>query len=120
MSKIHACTICNSEFKNSRSLYSHKYKYHPRTLSSTTDSEEEQKMNYDINDRESNNQNESNFGTLSKQGNFSQNETKVNKNKSLKPYIKRLPKLFRITGDVLDDIKYLKKAVRIKPNENIS
>ena len=34
-------------------------------------------------------------------------------------YIERLPKLFRITGDVLNDIKYLKKAVNVKQIQNI-
>ena len=30
MSQTYSCSICKSTFKNSRSLYSHKYKYHPK------------------------------------------------------------------------------------------
>ena len=33
MSQIFSCSFCNSTFKNSRSLYSHKYKYHPKDSS---------------------------------------------------------------------------------------
>ena len=44
----------------------------------------------------------------------------MNKNKSLRPYTKRLPKLFKITGVVLNDIKYLKKAVSMRQKQNIS
>ena len=31
-----ACSTCDSKFKNSRSLYSQKYKYHPKSLGLTT------------------------------------------------------------------------------------
>ena len=55
-----------------------------------------------IND--SDNDNTSNIKRVSEQSNSS-------RKKSLKPYIKRLPKLFRITGDVLDDIRYLNKTI---------
>ena len=120
MSKIFACTICNSEFKNSRSLYAHKYKYHPKASTSTADSEEIQNMKYEINDNASSTQNEPYFKTVSQLEDFSQNKIKVNKNKSLRPYIKRLPKLFKITGVVLNDIKYLKKAVSMRQKQNIS
>lgn len=37
----------------------------------------------------------------------------------MEPYIKRLPKLVKITVDVLKDIKYLKKAVNVKQSQNI-
>ena len=52
MSKLYDCKTCGSEFKNSRSLYAHKYKYHPKETKSTADSNRELKMKYGIDDDE--------------------------------------------------------------------
>ena len=109
MSKLYSCIICDSKFKNSRSLYSHKYKYHPQAWRSTADSDRELKNKFGIGDNESiivneDYQNKSNSLT----DDSSQNEININENKSLSPYTDRLHKLFMIIGDVLKDIKYLK------------
>ena len=98
MSKLYDCTICGSEFKNSRSLYTHTYKYHPKATKSKNYIDIKQK--HGLND--SSNETESNLKTDSKQSSSSPN-------RSMEPYIKRLPKLVKITVDVLKDIKYLKK-----------
>ena len=101
MTHIYTCSICDSEFKNSRSLYSHNYKYHPNTSKSTTGRELYSNK------------------TNSEAGESSLYEFDFHKNKAmLIKYIERLPKLARITGDVLDDVKDLKKAVREKQKQN--
>ena len=69
-----------------------------------------QKIKYGIDENDSTIQNEPHFQSVSQLDESLPKKMNVNKNTSLKPYIKRLPKLFRITGDVLDDIKYLKRA----------
>ena len=53
MSNLYSCIICDSKFKNSRSLYAHKYKYHPQASTSTADSDRELKNKYGIGDNES-------------------------------------------------------------------
>ena len=117
MSKIYTCSICDSEFNNSHSLNSHRHKYHPKGWKSKTDRDLEQKMEYKMDDQFSNSsiQNELYHNkAIAQDDESSQNEININGDKSLSSYIERLPKLFSITGDVLNDIKYLKKAVNVK------
>ena len=99
MTKIYTCLICSSEFKNSQSLHSHKSKYHPNR-SKTGNSNLKQDMGKDINDSSNKNVSHS-------------------RSKSIKPYIQRLPTLFRITTDLLDDIKYLKTAASVTQKQHI-
>ena len=121
MSKLYSCIICDSKFKNSRSLYAHKYKYHPQASTSTADSDRELKNKYGIGDNESIIANEDYQNKLnSLTDDSSQNEININENKSLSPYTERLPKLFMIIGDVLKDIKYLKKVINVNQSRNIS
>ena len=115
---MYTCLICSSDFKNSRSLHSHKYKYHPKATTSTDNSDRELKMEYRMDDNGYNNENEFNHKSIGQADESSENEIDINDDKSLSPYIERLPKLFMITGDVLKDIKYLKKAVNIKHRQN--
>ena len=87
MSKLYTCSICDSEFKNSHSLSSHRHKYHSKGSKIKTGRDFEQKTPYKID------------------GRFSKS------NNSLSKYSRRLPKLFRIVGDILEDVKDLKEAV---------
>jgi len=101
MTKIYTCSVCDSEFKNSHSLSSHKYKFHPNTSKSTTDKEVKQKMEYVMSDdgqfKDSIIQSElySNK-TNSEAGESSLYEFDFHKDKAmLIKYIERLPKLVR-------------------------
>ena len=110
MTHTFTCSICDSEFKNSRSLYSHKYKYHPKSLRPSTNQEvkrnkEDEHKHNDYNARK--------------------NIVK-HYNKSLSKYTKRLPKLFRIVVYILENLRELKKDVSdnimqsISPTSNLS
>ena len=94
MIRTFTCSICDSEFKNSRSLYSHKYKYHPKSLRPSTNQEVKR-----------NKEDEHGHNDYDARKNIVKHY-----NKSLSKYTKRLPKLFRIVGDILDDVKELKEA----------
>ena len=98
-----------SEFKNARSLYSHKYKYHPKSLKSTTNGELNRKKEYGHGQNRMPN-NSYSTSTNSKIDNNSHKNMKQY-NKPLPKFTRRLPKLFRIVGDILDDVKELKEAV---------
>ena len=95
------CSICNKTYIDKYSLSAHKSRYHKNKRNSNTlDTmfDDTQKMEYSK-------------GNTSKDYG-SQNE--INFQSKLSPYIERLPKLFRITTNLLDDVKYLKRVVKQK------
>ena len=47
MSKIYSCSICNSSFKNAGSLYTHRYRYHPKPKRPISDEDETSNNNYE-------------------------------------------------------------------------
>ena len=119
MVHTYSYSICESEFKNSRSLYSHKYKYHPKALKSAINQEVKRKKEYQLeHDSISNDSYPS--STNLQTDNYSQNLLDLHYNKSLPKFTKRLPKLFRIVGNIRDDVKELKKAVSDNQRYNIS
>ena len=125
MIRTFTCSICDSEFKNSRSLYSHKYKYHPKSLGSTTNQEVKRKKEYK-HGHEGILNNSQSTSIKSQQDNDSRKNIVKHYKKSLPKFTRRLPKLFRIVGDILEDVKELKEAVSdnimhsISPISNLS
>ena len=71
MSKIYTCFICNSEFKNSQSLHSHKSKYHPNRSKDINHIEMNKKQEQEKIINDSDYDNTSNVKRVSEQSNSS-------------------------------------------------
>ena len=117
------CSICDKTYTDKYSLRAHISRYHKnkhnsKVSNTTIDDNNAQNMEYRLDNNLFKNsviQNESYSKDSAYKDDSSQNEIIFQNNKLL-PYIERLPKLFRITTDLLNDIKYLKKVVKQKQN----
>lgn len=105
------CSICNKTYANGYSLAAHRRRYHKGKDKTGINIRKKRYLSDDLLSKESNVNNERHVKrTKSDTSTNKQKLLHLNYNKSLLKYTKRLPKLFRIVGDILDDVKELKQA----------
>ena len=105
------CSICNKTYANRYSLAAHRRRYHKGKDKTDINIRKKRYLSDDLLSKESNVNNERHVKrTKSDTSTNTQKLLHLNYNKSLLKYTKKLPKLFRLVGDILDDVKELKEA----------
>ena len=102
------CSICNKTYANRYSLAAHKRRYH-KGKGKNAINIKKRYLNNELLSDESEIENERYIKKTKSDNSMLNDSTSINK--SLSNYTKRLPKLVRIVGDILEDVKELKKAV---------
>ena len=102
------CSICNKTYANRYSLAAHKRRYH-KGKGKNAINIKKRYLNNELLSDESETENERYIKRTKSDNSMLNDSSSINK--SLTNYTKRLPKLVRIVGDILEDVKELKEAV---------